>query len=67
MTRQEVLDQISQTTRWSAGLALMVCRTHNLNISGALTAWFLSDSKLTARDKALVAFGASAAGRCVST
>jgi len=25
---------------------------------------FLSDSKLTARDKALVAFGAAAAGRC---
>jgi alkylhydroperoxidase/carboxymuconolactone decarboxylase family protein YurZ len=28
------------------------------------TLWFLSDSKLTARDKALVAFGAAAANRC---
>ena len=29
-----------------------------------LTAWLLSDSKLSGRDKALVAFGAAAAARC---
>jgi hypothetical protein len=63
MTRQEVLDQISQTLGgvpgWLDGLP-----DSQLEHQWGLTAWFLSDSKLTARDKALVAFGAAAAGRC---
>ena len=63
MTRQEILDQISQTLGgvpgWLDGLP-----DSQLEHQWGLTAWFLSDSKLTARDKALVAFGASAAGRC---
>ena len=63
MTRQEILDQISQTLGgvpgWLDGLP-----DSQLEHQWGLTAWFLSDSKLTARDKALVAFGAAAAGRC---
>jgi hypothetical protein len=63
MTRQEVLDQISQTLGgvpgWLDGLP-----DSQLEHQWGLTAWFLSDSKLTARDKALVAFGAAAAVRC---
>ena len=55
--------KISQTLGavpgWLAGLP-----DSQLEHQWALTAWFLSDSKLTARDKALVAFGAAAAGRC---
>ena len=63
MTRQEVFDQISQTLGgvpgWLEGLP-----DSQLEHQWGITAWFLSDSKLTARDKALVAFGAAAAGRC---
>ena len=55
------------------GSVILLAKSENLNRNPTLfsinhqwglTAWFLSDSKLTARDKALVAFGASAAGRC---
>jgi alkylhydroperoxidase/carboxymuconolactone decarboxylase family protein YurZ len=63
MTRQEILDQISQTLGgvpgWLDGLP-----DSQLEHQWGLTAWLLSDSKLSARDKALVAFGAAAAARC---
>jgi hypothetical protein len=61
--RQEILDQISQTLGavpgWLGGLP-----DSQLEHQWRLTAWLLSDSKLTARDKALVAFGAAAAIGC---
>ena len=63
MTIQKVLDQISQTLcgvpGWFDGLP-----DSQLEHQWGLTAWFLNDSKLTARDKALVALGAAAAVRC---
>ena len=63
MTRQEILDQISQTLGavpgWLNGLP-----DSQLEHQWGLTAWLLSDSKLTARDNALVTFGAAAAVRC---
>jgi hypothetical protein len=63
MTRQEILDQISQTfggvPGWLGGLP-----DSQLEHQWGLTAWLLSDSKLTARDKALVTFGAAAAVHC---
>ncbi len=62
MTRQEILDQISQTLGgvpgWLDGLP-----DTQLEHQWGLTAWFLSDSKLTARDKALVAFEAPCLSR----
>ena len=63
MTRQEIFDQISKTLGavpgWLSGLP-----DSQLQHQWRLTSWFLSDSKLTARDKALVTFGAAAAARC---
>ena len=63
MTRQEILDQISQTLGtvpgWLDGLP-----DSQLEHQWGLTGWFLTDSKLTAREKALVAFGAAAADHC---
>ncbi len=63
MTRQEILDQISQTLGavpdWLGGLG-----DPQLEHVWGHTLWFLSDSKLSARDKALAAFGAAAAGHC---
>jgi hypothetical protein len=63
MNRQEILDQIEQAFGFVPGY-----------FSGApdavlaqwwtLLGWVLSDTKLLARDKALVAFGAAAAIHC---
>ncbi len=63
MTRQQILEQISETLGSVPGWLGDQPDPHLEHLWG-LTAWFLSDSKLTARDKALVAFGAAAAGRC---
>ncbi len=63
MTRQEILDQISQTLGGVPGW-LDSLPDSQLEHQWGLTAWFLSDSKLTARDKALVAFGAAGAVHC---
>jgi hypothetical protein len=63
MTRQEIYEQISQTLGavpgWLDGLP-----DSQLEHQWSLTAWFLSDSELSARDKALVAFGAAGAVHC---
>ena len=63
MTRQEILDQITQAfgavPDWLGGLPDAV-----LEYQWGIVSWFLSDSKLSARDKALVAFGAAGAAHC---
>lgn len=63
MTRNEIFDQITQTLGavpgWLSGLP-----DSQLEHQWGLTSWLLSDSKLPARDKALVTFGAAAAVRC---
>ena len=63
MTRQKVLDQITKTLGSVPGWLEKLPDTQLEHVWGNL-AWFLTDSKLTVRDKALVAFGAAAAGRC---
>jgi hypothetical protein len=63
MARQEVLQQIAQTLGavpgWLEGLP-----DPQLEHQWGLIAWLLSDSVLTAREKALVAFGAAATAHC---
>ncbi len=63
MERQEILEQISQTLGsvpgWLGGLP-----DPQLEHIWGHTVWFLSDTKLSARDKALVAFGAASATHC---
>ncbi len=63
MKRQEVLDQITKSMgsvpEWLGRLA-----DPQLEYVWGLTAWFMGDSRLSARDKALVAFGAAAANHC---
>ena len=63
MTRQEVLDQISKALGSVPGWLNRLPDKQLEHVWGYL-AWFLSDSKLTAREKALVAFGAAAGARC---
>ena len=63
MTRQEILDQITQTLGavpgWLESLPDAV-----LEHQWGVTHWSLSDTKLSVRDKALVAFGAAGAAHC---
>ena len=63
MTRQEILNQITQAfgsvPQWLSGLP-----DPQLEYQWGLVAWVLSDSKLSARDKALVSFGVAAAIHC---
>ncbi len=63
MARQEALDQIKQALGevpgWLNGLP-----DPQLEHQWGLIAWLLSDSALSARDKALVAFGAAEAAHC---
>jgi alkylhydroperoxidase/carboxymuconolactone decarboxylase family protein YurZ len=63
MTRQEILNQITQAfgsvPQWLSDLP-----DPQLEYQWGLVAWALSDSKLSARDKALVAFGVAAAIHC---
>ena len=63
MTRQEILNQISQTLGGVPGWLDGVPDPQLEHVWGH-TLWFLSDSKLSARDKALAAFGAAAANHC---
>jgi hypothetical protein len=64
MARQETLDQIQQmlgaVPGWFAGMPDPL-----LEHQWGLTLWFLSDTKLSGRDKALVAYGAAATAHCV--
>jgi hypothetical protein len=63
MSRQEILDQITETMGlvpdWLGDLP-----DPQLEHLWGQLAWYLSDTKLSARDKALVGFGASAAVHC---
>jgi hypothetical protein len=63
MERQDILNQITQALGsvpgWLSGLP-----DPQLEHQWGLIAWFLSDSKLSARDKALVAFGAASTIHC---
>ena len=63
MTRQSDLAQISKTLGSVPGWLESLSDTQLEHVWG-LTAWFLSDTKLKARDKALVAFGAASATHC---
>jgi len=63
MARQDVLNQITQALGsvpgWLSGLP-----DPQLEYQWGLIAWFLGDSQLSARDKALVGFGAAASIHC---
>ncbi len=63
MARQDILAQITQTLGsvpdWLGGLP-----DPQLEHQWGLIAWLLSDSALSSRDKALVAFGAASAVHC---
>ena len=63
MARQDTLDQISKALgavpEWLNGLP-----DHLLEHQWSLLAWSLGDSELSAKEKALVAFGAAAAVHC---
>jgi hypothetical protein len=63
MARHEALDQIYQTLGavpgWLEGLP-----DPQLELEWGRIAWLLSDSKLSGRDRALVAFGAAEAVHC---
>lgn len=63
MTRQEVYDQITEALgfvpEWLSGFP-----DSQLEPQWALLSWVLSDSTLSARDKALIGFGAASAVHC---
>ena len=63
MKRQEVLDQITQSMGSVPDWLGKLPDTQLEHVWG-LTSWFMGDSKLTAREKALVAFGAATATHC---
>ena len=62
-TRQEILGEITKTLGGVPGW-LDSFPDPQLDHMWSLLKWVLSDTKLTARDKALVSFGASAAVHC---
>lgn len=63
MTRQEIFNEITQTMGTVPGwLAKMDGK--QLENAWASQSWFMRDTKLSARDKALVAFGAASANHC---
>lgn len=63
MTRQEIVGQVEQTLGflpgWMSDMPDEVLAQYWDN-----TKWVLSDTKLSARDKALVAYGAATAMHC---
>jgi hypothetical protein len=63
MTRQEIYNQIKQAMGsvpgWMEGMPDSV-----LDQYWATTKWLMTDTGLSARDKALVAFGAASAVHC---
>ena len=63
MARQDVLNQIQQTLGAVPGW-LDAIPDPQLEHQWGLIAWLLSDTKLAARDKALVAYGAAAGVHC---
>ncbi len=63
MTRQEILNQAKQTMGTVPGWLESMPDAVLEQYWNTLT-WVLSDTKLAARDKALVAFGAASAIHC---
>jgi hypothetical protein len=63
MARQEILDQITQSFGFVPGLMAQMPDAV-LEQYWTTLSWVLADTQLTARDKALVAFGAASAGHC---
>lgn len=63
MMRNEILDQITATLGGVPGWLERLTDEQLSSVWGHMT-WFLKDTHLTAKDKALVAFGAAAAVRC---
>jgi alkylhydroperoxidase/carboxymuconolactone decarboxylase family protein YurZ len=63
MTRQEIYSQI---TKSMGSVPEWLSRMPDATLEHAwgMQSWFMSDSKLSARDKALVAFGAATANHC---
>lgn len=63
MTKQEIFEQIKQNMGSVPGwLAKM--DGEQLEHAWGNQVWFMKDTKLSARDKALVAFGAASANHC---
>jgi hypothetical protein len=63
MARKEILDQITQSFGFVPGLMAQMPDAV-LEQYWTTLSWVLADTKLTARDKALVAFGAASALHC---
>ena len=63
MARQDILDQITQSFGFVPGLMDQMPDAV-LEQYWTTLSWVLGDTKLTARDKALVAFGAASATHC---
>jgi hypothetical protein len=63
MARQEILDQITQNFGFVPGLMNQMPDAV-LEQYWTTLSWVLGDTKLSARDKALVAFGAASAIHC---
>lgn len=63
MTRQEIIEQVEQNFGFVPGWISEMPDTV-LDQYWATLSWVLSDTKLAARDKALVAFGAASAIHC---
>ena len=63
MTKQEIYDQITGAMGFVPGW-LKAMDGAQLEHAWGMNAWFMSDTKLSARDKALVAFGAASANHC---
>ena len=63
MKRQEILDQVTKAMgavpEWINGMPDTMLEHY-----WGMQQWFMSDTKLSARDKALVAFGAATANHC---
>ncbi len=63
MHRQEILEQVAKTMGVVPGWVNRMPDAQ-LEYVWAMEEWFFNDSRLTARDKALVAFGAATASHC---
>ena len=63
MTRQEILNDVTKTLGAVPGW-LARLDGEQLADTWAQQTWFMKDTKLSARDKALVAFGAASANHC---
>ena len=63
MNRQEIIEQVEQTLGFVPGW-MNEMPDAVLDQYWSTTRWVLSDTKLSARDKSLVAFGAASAIHC---